>query len=365
MSTSARFEGVSKSYDGGLTWALDGIDLAVEAGEFMAFLGESGSGKTTTLMLLAGFETPERGRLSLDGRDLAGVPPWRRDLGVVFQSYALFPHMTVAENVGFALSVRRAPRDEIARAVARALDLVRLTGFGDRRPHQLSGGQQQRVALARALAFAPRMLLLDEPLGALDRPLRAEMQEELRRLHRLLGLTMIYVTHDQEEALALADRIAVFRAGRIVQTAPPLTLFSDPADGWVARFVGGAMLLAGRVVYIADGVCRLDLGDGVVLVGRGAPTLAVGAPAVAALRPGRVKPTADADAANRFDGVIEDVAFLGERLRVTIACAGDRRIVTEPETTAGADLRPGRPLRVAITPDDLAILPPGPEAVGA
>ncbi|MDQ3867843.1 MAG: ABC transporter ATP-binding protein [Actinomycetota bacterium] len=236
-----RLEGVRKSY--GDVAAVDGVELAVKRGEFFTMLGPSGSGKTTTLRLIGGFERPDLGRVWLGGADVTGLPPYARDVNTVFQDYALFPHMTVAENVGYGMRIRRVKRDERRRRSEEALDLVRLAGFGDRKPAQLSGGQRQRVALARALVNRPRVLLLDEPLGALDLKLRQEMQIELKRIQREVGITFVYVTHDQEEALTMSDRIAVFNRGRVEQVGPPAEVYEHPANEFVAGFVGVSNVL--------------------------------------------------------------------------------------------------------------------------
>ena len=224
-----RFVGIGKTYDG-VTRVIDDLHLDVERGEFLTLLGPSGSGKTTTLMMLAGFETPTAGEILLEGKPLSRLPPYKRQIGMVFQNYALFPHMTVAENIGFPLSVRGIARDEIAQRVERVLDMVQLAGFGGRRPAQLSGGQQQRIAVARALVFEPKLVLMDEPLGALDKQLREQMQLEIRRLHQRLGVTMVYVTHDQAEALTMSDRIAVFHRGKIQQLDGPEQLYETPGQ---------------------------------------------------------------------------------------------------------------------------------------
>jgi putative spermidine/putrescine transport system ATP-binding protein len=241
------FDGVVKHYPGAATPAVERLELAVEAGEFLTLLGPSGSGKTTTLMMLAGFEAVSAGTIRLDGQPIERLPPHQRGMGVVFQSYSLFPHMTVAENVGFPLKVRRVAAVDAARRVREALARVRLEAFADRRPQQLSGGQQQRVALARALVFEPRLVLLDEPLAALDKRLREELQLEIRRLHRELGVTMVFVTHDQGEAMTLSDRIAVFDQGRIVQLGTPQALYDAPATPFVAGFVGDNNRLLARL----------------------------------------------------------------------------------------------------------------------
>jgi putative spermidine/putrescine transport system ATP-binding protein len=228
--------GLAKSY--GDVRAVDGIDLAVARGEFFTMLGPSGSGKTTTLRLIAGFERPDQGRIVLAGRDVTGVPPYARDVNTVFQDYALFPHMSVDENVGYGLRIKRVARRERGQRVADALRTVRLEGFGGRKPSQLSGGQRQRVALARAIVNRPQVLLLDEPLGALDLKLRQEMQIELKRIQREVGITFVYVTHDQDEALTMSDRVAVFNGGRIEQVGSPAEIYEHPRTEFVAGFVG-------------------------------------------------------------------------------------------------------------------------------
>jgi putative spermidine/putrescine transport system ATP-binding protein len=227
----------------GDTVAVDGVDLDVERGEFFTFLGPSGSGKTTTLRLIAGFERPDEGSVELRGRDVSGLPPFDRDVNTVFQDYALFPHMTVAENVDYGLRIRKVARDERRRRVGSALDMVRLPDLGGRRPGQLSGGQRQRVALARAIVCRPQVLLLDEPLGALDLKLRQEMQVELKRIQQEVGITFLYVTHDQEEALTMSDRLAVFNDGRIEQVGAPAEIYEHPANEFVAGFVGVSNVL--------------------------------------------------------------------------------------------------------------------------
>jgi putative spermidine/putrescine transport system ATP-binding protein len=249
--SSVRLNRVSRHF--GAVRALDEVCLEVRDGEFFSLLGPSGSGKTTCLRLVAGFDEPTSGTVELQGRNVVGVPPYDRDVNTVFQDYALFPHMTVAENVAYGLKVKRVPRSERDGRVLRALDLVRLPGLGERRPTELSGGQRQRVALARALVNRPRVLLLDEPLGALDLKLRQEMQTELRGLHRQLGITFLYVTHDQEEALSMSDRIAVFKDGRVEQTGTPAEVYESPASVFVAGFVGVSNRLSADQARAASG----------------------------------------------------------------------------------------------------------------
>ncbi len=249
------FEHVFKRYPGSKAAAVDDLNLHIEAGEFLTLLGPSGSGKTTTLMLLAGFEAPSSGTIRLDGKSIESLPPHHRNMGVVFQSYSLFPHMTVAQNVAFPLSVRKVAPSIISQKVTAALAKVHLENFTHRKPSQLSGGQQQRVALARALVFEPRLVLMDEPLSALDKKLREEMQLEIRRLHRELGVTMVFVTHDQSEAMTLSDRVAVFNHGRIEQLASPQTLYDAPANPFVASFLGDNNMIHGTLESqaVADG----------------------------------------------------------------------------------------------------------------
>ena len=250
-----QFKGVQKTYDG-LSLVVRNLDLDIRRGEFLSLLGPSGSGKTTTLMMLAGFESPTAGEILLDGRPITKTPPHKRNFGMVFQNYALFPHMTVAANVAYPLTVRKVPKADIDKRVARALDMVQLGGKGDRFPSQLSGGQQQRVALARALVFEPQLVLMDEPLGALDKQLREHMQIELKELHRQLGVTFVYVTHDQGEALTMSDRIAVMSQGRILQVGSPTEIYEAPVNRTVADFIGETNFLAADA--FASGVRLAD-----------------------------------------------------------------------------------------------------------
>jgi putative spermidine/putrescine transport system ATP-binding protein len=346
-----RFERVSKSYPAqgkgtGQPAALEALDLDVARGELLTLLGPSGSGKTTTLMLLAGFETPASGRILLEGRDIARLPAHRRGIGVVFQSYALFPHMTVAENVAFPLEARGVPRAERAARVARALEMVRLHGLGDRRPAQLSGGQQQRVALARAMVFEPPVVLLDEPLGALDKALREEMQHEIRGLHGRLGLTMLYVTHDQAEALTLSDRIAVLSAGRLRQVAPPRMLYEEPADAFVAGFVGENNRLPATLLEVRAGMARLRLDGGPEVSARVADA-APGARAVVMVRPEQVTVGAGA-----LPATLLEALFQGDHIRLRLALAGGAELVAK-RTVGGAPLpEPGAALTVGWDPRD-------------
>ncbi len=302
---------LTKRYHDGQPAAVDDISLAVERGSFVSFLGPSGSGKTTTLMMIAGFEAATRGRILLDGRDIAAVPPHRRNLGMVFQNYALFPHMTVAENVAYPLDVRGVARDDKQRQVAAALDIVGLGHFAGRRPRELSGGQQQRVALARALVFEPALVLMDEPLGALDKNLREQMQIEIKAIQRRLGLTLIYVTHDQGEAMSMSDRIAVFNRGRVEQVASPLDLYARPATRFVGEFVGESNMID---AVVSNG--RIDSPLGPL---RTAGPAADG-PVLAMIRPEAIALAASGEAHNRAEVVVDNLVHYGDRVVVIGRC---------------------------------------------
>ena len=311
-------EGLTKHFPGAAVPAVDGIDLDIRAGEFMTLLGPSGSGKTTTLNMIAGFEAVTAGRITLDGNDIARLPAYRRNLGMVFQNYALFPHMSAAENIAFPLRQRKIGKAEIARRVANVLELVHLGGYGDRLPSQLSGGQQQRVALARAVVFEPRALLLDEPLGALDKKLRESLQLEISRLHRELGITFVFVTHDQDEALALSDRIAVFRDGRIEQAGTPTELYETPASRFVATFLGDSNVFTG---HVRDG--RLDTGWSSLQV---PATPTNDGPVALVVRPERLRLTPASDGPAPGDNVlpatVTDVVYHGAFRRVLVRFDG-------------------------------------------
>ena len=281
-----QFVDVQKTYDGD-TLVVRDFNLDVARGEFLTLLGPSGSGKTTCLMMLAGFEAVTQGEIVLDGRPISNVPPYRRDIGVVFQNYALFPHMTVNENLAFPLEVRKASSAEIEARIRKALDMVQLAGFGQRRPAQLSGGQQQRVAVARALVFEPKLVLMDEPLGALDKQLREQMQYEIKHLHERLGVTVVYVTHDQSEALTMSNRIAVLNHGVIQQVATPQDLYERPESAFVAQFVGENNRLLGTVREVNGSNCVVAVEGGEVTgAARSTST------ASAAARPCRCAPSA-------------------------------------------------------------------------
>ncbi len=318
-----RFVGVDKTYDG-VARVVDRLDLDIARGEFLTLLGPSGSGKTTTLMMLAGFEAPTAGEILLEGRSIGKLPPHKREIGMVFQNYALFPHMTVAENVAFPLSVRALPKSEIAARVDKALAMVQLHALAHRRPAQLSGGQQQRVAVARALVYEPKIVLMDEPLGALDKQLREQMQLEIRRLHRELGVTMVYVTHDQSEALTMSDRIAIFHQGKIQQIDAPEAIYGRPANSFVARFIGENNRVTGTVERVDGARCAVRAQGGALLAGTCGDAVAPGDSALVSVRPEQiVLGGADTDCA--LDGRLAETIYLGDhlRLRITVRDMGE------------------------------------------
>jgi len=337
-----RFVNVAKSFDGE-TLVVDGLNLAIQRGEFLTLLGPSGSGKTTTLMMLAGFETPTHGDVLLNGRSLKGLPPHKREIGMVFQNYALFPHMTVAENVGFPLAVRRVPGADVKRRVERALAMVQLGGFGSRRPAQLSGGQQQRVALARALVFEPQLVLMDEPLGALDKQLREQMQLEIKHLHDAIGITVVYVTHDQGEALTMSDRIAVFNRGVVQQLASPTALYEEPVNSFVAQFIGENNRLHGTVLAVEGDDCLVELDDGKRVRARAVNINGVGSRTSLSLRPERVILGPDDGACpNHFEATVRELIYLGDHTRVRLSVAGnDEFTIKVPHAEHNARLDEG------------------------
>ena len=332
--------------------AVEDLTLKVEAGEFVTILGPSGSGKTTTLMMVAGFEEPSAGEILIRGESVLGRPPYRRNIGVVFQSYALFPHMTVLDNVAYPLVMRKVSRAEVRRRSEAVLALVRLEGFGGRHPRQLSGGQQQRVALARALVFDPPLLLMDEPLGALDKKLREELQLEIKRVHREVGVTVIYVTHDQSEALTMSDRIAVMHRGRLEQYALPEGLYERPATRFVADFVGEAALLDGWVeAATGDGLAVRVAGGAVQLVACAAAERRVGERVTVVLRPEKLRfVAAGAGVANAIGASVGDVVYLGETTRYWLQIAGGVGLALKAPSRSDT-LRYGRGDRVEVSID--------------
>ncbi|MGB6119119.1 MAG: ABC transporter ATP-binding protein [Mesorhizobium sp.] len=365
MSNSQRqdvhvaFRGVEKRF-GGKVLAVDALDLDILRGEFLTLLGPSGSGKTTALMMLAGFETPTRGHITVDGTSVEGVAPNRRGIGMVFQNYALFPHMSVGENLAFPLEVRRLGKAGIEEKVRNALDMVRLPGVAGRMPDQLSGGQQQRIAVARALIFEPKLVLMDEPLGALDRQLREQMQLEIRDIHRRLGVTFVYVTHDQTEALTMSDRIAVFNAGRVQQVSTPSELYEHPRTGFVAGFIGENNRLPGVVEAISGQRIRvaLDNGDGVVEATALAGDWRTGDRVVLSVRPERLALVPE-DAPAGLRATMRQSIYAGDHLRIVAETKGGRSIVVKQINAADAYTPAiGAELRIGWRAEDCLALAP-------
>ena len=331
-----RFNEVQKSYDGE-TLVVKNLNLDVERGEFLTMLGPSGSGKTTCLMMLAGFEPATHGEIILNGQPINNLPPHKRGIGMVFQNYALFPHMSVNENLAFPLQVRKIGKSEIKSRVDRALDMVQLGSFGNRRPAQLSGGQQQRVAVARALVFDPELVLMDEPLGALDKQLREQMQYEIKHIHDNLGVTVVYVTHDQSEALTMSNRIAVFNEGTIQQLAEPDELYERPRNAFVASFIGENNILPGQINEINGEFCNVSLGEeGETVRARYVDREGVGRQAILSIRPERAVIGVNApDMDNCLKGRVEELIYLGDHLRCRVSVSGNENFVVKVPNSYG------------------------------
>ena len=352
-----RFENVQKSYDGEVLVVKD-FNLDVERGEFLTMLGPSGSGKTTCLMMLAGFEPATHGEIYLDNQPINNVPPHKRGIGMVFQNYALFPHMTVAENLSFPLEVRRMSRSERESRVKRALDMVQLGEFGSRRPAQLSGGQQQRVAVARALVFNPELVLMDEPLGALDKNLREQMQYEIKHIHENLGVTVVYVTHDQSEALTMSNRIAVFNDGVVQQLAAPDVLYEKPENAFVAQFIGENNKLRGQVTSLDQNLCTVVTDDGQQVQALAVNVSQPGQATTLSLRPERVlisPPAGTVD--NVFEARVLELIYLGDHIRARVALLGrEDFIVKVPNSANHVAMREGDTVVVGWQRDDCRAL---------
>jgi putative spermidine/putrescine transport system ATP-binding protein len=331
------FIDVEKMY--GHFHAVRRLNLSIGRGEFLTFLGPSGSGKTTTLNMLAGFERPSQGVITLDGKSVDRLPPYERNIGMVFQNYALFPHMSVADNVAFPLSVRKVAKAEIGSRVTRALEMVRLERFKDRKPAQLSGGQQQRVALARALVFQPTLVLMDEPLGALDKKLREHMQIELMQIHQMLGVTIVYVTHDQSEALTMSDRVAIFESGAIDQIGTPDELYNKPATAFVAGFIGENNALDGVVERVDGDQCLVALPTGLTTTAMNVGDIRPGAPVHLTIRPERIGLSGtSAPSDNRFQATVDGRIYQGDHQRLLARLASGQVLTVKigPEATMAA-----------------------------
>jgi len=360
MSAAPMIElaGVTKRF--GAFTAVDRVDLTVKAGEFLTLLGPSGCGKTTLLRLLSGFELPDEGSICVDGHDVTHLPPYRRDLNQVFQSYALFPHLTVRENIAFGLRMQRCPAAEIARRVAEAVELVALGGLEERRPHQLSGGQRQRVALARAIVPRPKVLLLDEPLSALDAKLRQQMQIELKHLQRRLGLTFVFVTHDQEEALTMSDRIAVVNRGRIEQLATAGEIYHRPATAFVADFVGETNLLHVRRIGAGEDRVRVQAGGGLELTVAAAAWPDGAERALLSIRPEKIHVTRQLPPAEIcFTAVVTEEIFKGalDHLTLSVGPGLTLQAVVANESALLEAIHAGDRVHCGLHPDDIVVLP--------
>ncbi|MAH54086.1 MAG: spermidine/putrescine ABC transporter ATP-binding protein [Candidatus Pelagibacter sp.] len=348
-----KFEKVDKSYDGEVLVVKD-LNIDIPKGEFLTMLGPSGSGKTTTLMMLAGFETPTNGEIYLDGDAISSIPPYKRGIGMVFQNYALFPHMTVNENLAFPLEVRKLNKSEIKEKVEKALSMVELQDFGNRMPLQLSGGQQQRVALARALVFEPRLVLMDEPLGALDKKLREQMQYEIKHIHGNIGITVVYVTHDQSEALTMSNRIAVFNDGKIQQISTPDVLYEKPENAFVAQFIGENNQLKGKVKSINGNMCVVTTDKGDEIKSLKVNINTVGDASTVSLRPERVEiNSTDSNLENSFNAKVKELIYLGDHIRTRVeVCGNDQFIVKVPNSYKGADLKEGVSVKLSWRASD-------------
>ncbi len=358
VSAFIYFDAVSKSYSD--VRVIDGLNLDIHRGEFVSLLGPSGSGKTTMLMMLAGFESPTGGKILVDGKRVDHLPPHARDMGVVFQNYALFPHMSIADNIAFPLKMRGMSKSEISTRVGKALDMVQLSSVRARKPGQLSGGQQQRIALARALVFEPKVVLMDEPLGALDKQLREHMQLELRELHKSLGLTVVFVTHDQNEAIMneaimMSDRIAVFNAGKIEQIDTPETIYSRPKTRFVAQFIGETNLMTGSIADTSSGIATIQLANGSRVQGRAYNGLRQGADIVLSVRPEALTIGEGIVQANSLPVVIEDLVFQGDHTRVHMSSAGTK--LAARVNGVGHWLSIGQSTNVSFSPEACSVVP--------
>ncbi|MCY4180300.1 MAG: ABC transporter ATP-binding protein [Litoreibacter sp.] len=348
------FDRVQKSYDGE-TLVVKDLNLSMPKGEFLTMLGPSGSGKTTCLMMLAGFETATHGEIRLDGREINNIPPHKRGIGMVFQNYALFPHMTVGENLAFPLEVRGLGKSEREAKVMRALEMVQMGEFGARRPAQLSGGQQQRVALARALVFEPELVLMDEPLGALDKQLREHMQFEIKRISDDLGITVVYVTHDQTEALTMSDRVAVFEDGRIQQLAPPEDLYERPDNSFVAQFIGENNKLSGKVQSLTGDIATVELPNGKTTQALAVNCGPVGSETLISIRPERVN--IGPEGTNVTEAQVLELIYLGDHIRCRLNVHGNDEFVVKVPNSAGHEhLSVGEVTKINWAPEDARAL---------
>ena len=353
-----KFDKVDKSYDGKVLVVKD-LNLDIAEGEFITMLGPSGSGKTTCLMMMAGFETPTNGEIYLDSNPISNIPPHKRGIGMVFQNYALFPHMTVYENLAFPLRVRKVSKEEADKKVDKALSMVSLSGFENRMPGQLSGGQQQRVAVARALVFDPQVVLMDEPLGALDKNLRESMQYEIKHIHESIGVTVLYVTHDQGEALTMSNRIAVFNDGKVQQLSSPNELYEAPVNSFVAEFIGENNTFSGEITDISQGKCKVKLDSGIEIIANPIKVKSKGEKTIVSLRPERaiIDPKNEID--NKHKGKIEEVIYHGDHTRVRLNLLGNKEFILKiPNSSERMDIKVGNEVSVGWNYQDSRALDP-------
>ena len=348
------FEKIDKSYDGEVL-VVKNLNLNITKGEFVTMLGPSGSGKTTTLMMLAGFETPTNGEIFLDNKPISKIPPYDREIGMVFQNYALFPHMTVQENLSFPLEVRNNSKSETQEKVKKALDMVELGEFGTRFPAQLSGGQQQRVALARALVFEPRLVLMDEPLGALDKNLREQMQYEIKHIHERIGITVVYVTHDQSEALTMSNRIAVFNDGVVQQLSTPDILYEKPENSFVAEFIGENNTMVGTLKKDEGEYCEVDIDGGGSVKAKKINVGNIGEKTKLSVRPERVAINSSSDV-NKFNGEVKELIYLGDHIRARLSVCGNEDFIVKIPNEGNLNLNEGSNISVSWSQEDIRAL---------
>ncbi len=351
-----KFDKIDKSYDGEVL-VVKNLNLDIAKGEFVTMLGPSGSGKTTTLMMLAGFETPTNGEIYLQEMPISKIPPYEREIGMVFQNYALFPHMTVQENLSFPLEVRKLSKSDVKDKVKKALDMVELGDFGTRFPAQLSGGQQQRVALSRALVFEPRLVLMDEPLGALDKNLREQMQYEIKHIHERIGITVVYVTHDQGEALTMSNRIAVFNDGVVQQLSTPDILYENPENSFVAQFIGENNRMTGTVKELNGNYCNVDLDGGGSVRALKINVDSVGEKTQLSVRPERVAVDSSSNTSeNVFTGVVKELIYLGDHIRARLDVCGNDEFIVKIPNEGNIQLEEGKSINLSWSPDDIRAL---------
>jgi len=351
-----RFEKIDKSYDGEVL-VVKNLNLNIAKGEFVTMLGPSGSGKTTTLMMLAGFETPTNGEIFLQDKPISKIPPYEREIGMVFQNYALFPHMSVQENLAFPLEVRKLSKNETQEKVKKVLEMVELDDFATRFPAQLSGGQQQRVALARALVFEPRLVLMDEPLGALDKNLREQMQYEIKHIHERIGITVVYVTHDQSEALTMSNRIAVFNDGMIQQLSSPNVLYEKPENSFVAQFIGENNRMTGTIKSLDDTYCNVDLDGGGSVKALKVNVGNVGEKTQLSVRPERVSVNLTHNSnENVFNGLVKELIYLGDHIRARLEVCGNDEFIVKMPNEGNLNIKENESIELTWSADDIRAL---------